>query len=71
MNASCFIMVYLLYAKFEKKIGDHFEAIEQGYLMFPNRELKLHLFRFYIKMSENVDSQKMGKKKIKSQEDDC
>ena len=55
-------MVYLLYAKFEKKIGDHFEAIEQGYLMFPNKEFKLHLFRFYIKMSENVDSQKMGKR---------
>ena len=63
-------MVHLLYAKFDKKIGEHFEAIEQDYLTFPNREFKLHLFRFYIKMSENVDSQKMEKKMMKSQEDD-
>ena len=51
-------MVYLCYAKFDKKISDHFEAIEQGYLMLPSRDLQLYLFGFYIKKSEIIDSQK-------------
>ena len=52
------VILQLWYTWFDMKIGDQNEANKQGYQMALGWDSLLCLFRFYIKISENVDFRK-------------